>query len=109
MTITDFSLSVFSWWSPRLRLCVQGEMHGARMNERLPGRAEARERRWLRRQSVGRREVVTMKLLTRELERRFAAVGSQENVADPIVIAKFFNPIGAGTWFATEYDPEHRM
>jgi hypothetical protein len=25
-------------------------------------------------------------------------------VADPIVICKFFNPTGAGTWYATEYD-----
>jgi len=46
-----------------------------------------------------------MNLLTRELERRFAAVGSQQDVADPLVIAKFFNPAGAGTWLATEYDP----
>ncbi len=50
-----------------------------------------------------------MKLLTRELEERFAAVGSQQNVADSIVVAKFFNPVGEGTWFATEYDPDHRM
>ncbi|MBU0847057.1 DUF2958 domain-containing protein [Patescibacteria group bacterium] len=45
-----------------------------------------------------------MKLLTKELEKRFAEVGSQENEKDPIVIAKFFNPTGAGTWWATEYD-----
>jgi hypothetical protein len=50
-----------------------------------------------------------MKLLTKELLRRFAQVGRQENVADPLVIAKFFNPIGAGTWYATEYDPESQM
>ena len=47
-----------------------------------------------------------MKLLTKELEKRFAQVGSQENKRDPLVIAKFFNPSGAGTWYATEYDPE---
>lgn len=46
-----------------------------------------------------------MKLLTKELEARFAKVGSQENEKDPLVIAKFFNPTGAGTWYATEYDP----
>lgn len=47
-----------------------------------------------------------MKLMIRELERRFAKVGSQEHVADPIVIAEFFNPTGLGTWLAAEYDPE---
>lgn len=50
-----------------------------------------------------------MKLVTKQLENRFAKVGSQENDKDPIVIAKFFNPVGAGTWYATEYDPEERM
>jgi len=50
-----------------------------------------------------------MKLLTKKLERRFAKVGRQECVEDPIVICKFFNPVGAATWFATEYDPETRM
>jgi hypothetical protein len=47
----------------------------------------------------------TMKLLTKALEERFATVGSQAEVADPWIIAKFFNPCGAGTWYATEYDP----
>lgn len=50
-----------------------------------------------------------MKLLTKELLKRFTEVGSQETVADPIVIAKFFNPTGAGTWYATEYDPDTEM
>jgi len=50
-----------------------------------------------------------MKLLTKELEQRFASVGSQENVKDPLIIAKFFNPAGAGTWYATEYNPEERI
>jgi hypothetical protein len=49
-----------------------------------------------------------MKLMTKNLERRFAKVGSQENIKDPLIIAKFFNPAGAGTWYATEYDPEAR-
>jgi hypothetical protein len=47
-----------------------------------------------------------MKLLTKELLARFAKLGRQEDSADPIVVAKFFNPTGAGTWYATEYDPE---
>lgn len=50
-----------------------------------------------------------MQLLTKELLQRFNMIGKQENIADPIVIAKFFNPIGAGTWYATEYDPDEKM
>ena len=47
-----------------------------------------------------------MKLLTKELLERFKQVGSQERVKDPLIIAKYFNPTGAGTWYATEYDPD---
>jgi hypothetical protein len=47
-----------------------------------------------------------MRLMTGELEKRFAEIGSQENSKNPIVVAKFFNPAGAGTWYATEYDPK---
>lgn len=50
-----------------------------------------------------------MKLMTKKLEKRFAEVGRQEDVEDPIVVAKFFNPTGAGTWFATEYDPKQKL
>ena len=50
-----------------------------------------------------------MQLITKQLEDRFAKVGSQENNSDPIVIAKFFNPSGAGTWYATEYNPEEKI
>ena len=50
-----------------------------------------------------------MKLLTKELEERFATVGSQATAADPLIIAKFFNPWGAGTWYATEYNPETKL
>ena len=50
-----------------------------------------------------------MRLMTDELEKRFAEVGSQEYVKDPVIIAKFFNPQGAGTWYATEYDPNVKM
>jgi len=45
-----------------------------------------------------------MRLMTTELEKRFAKVGSQENISDPVIITKFFNPMGSGTWYATEYD-----
>ena len=50
-----------------------------------------------------------MQLLTKGILERFAKVGRQEEVVDPIVIAKFFNPAGAGTWYATEYDPEEKI
>ena len=50
-----------------------------------------------------------MRLMTKELEKRFSKVGSQEKVKDPVIIAKFFNPQGAGTWYATEYDPKDKM
>lgn len=47
-----------------------------------------------------------MKLITKNIEKRFREIGSQENEPDPIVVAKFFSPSGAGTWYATEYDKE---
>ena len=50
-----------------------------------------------------------MKLMTKALEKRFAQVGSQEDVKDPLIIAKYFNPTGRGTWYATEYDPKTRI
>lgn len=50
-----------------------------------------------------------MKLLTKALESRFEQVGKQEHVKDPLVIVKFFNPYGSGTWYATEFDPENRI
>ena len=50
-----------------------------------------------------------MELITKELKKRFAEVGSQEDVKDPLVIAKLFNPAGAGTWYATEYDPDRKV
>lgn len=50
-----------------------------------------------------------MKLLTKQLEKRFAQVGEQRETEDPLVIAKFFNPYGGGTWYAVSYDPEYRL
>jgi len=52
---------------------------------------------------------LNMKLLTETIKKRFKTVGSQDNTADPLVIAKFFNPTGQGTWLATEYDAESRL
>jgi len=47
-----------------------------------------------------------MELITDQLKARFAEVGRQEEVKDPIVIAKFFAPSGEATWFATEHLPD---
>ena len=47
-----------------------------------------------------------MKLMTKELEKKFAKTGKQEGEKNPLVIAKFFNPTGAATWYGTEWDPE---
>jgi len=43
-----------------------------------------------------------VKLMTKEIENLFKKLGRQEKLDDPIVVAKFFNPTGAGTWYATE-------
>ncbi len=43
-----------------------------------------------------------MKLLTEEIIKNFEKVGRQEKSKDPLVIVKFLNPTGAGTWYATE-------
>ena len=50
-----------------------------------------------------------MKLLTKQIIKRFRQVGRQEEKKDPLVIVKFFNPQGAGTWYATEYSPRERL
>jgi hypothetical protein len=47
--------------------------------------------------------------MTKELEKRFAEVGSQAEVEDPVIVAKFFNPAGRGTWWATEYDATSKI
>ena len=49
-----------------------------------------------------------MKLLTKELTEQFNKIGHQKG-ADPLIVAKFFNPCGAGTWYATEYIPEEKL
>lgn len=46
-----------------------------------------------------------MKLMTKELEKLFEKypIGSQEGLGGQAkVIVKYFNPVGAGTWFITE-------
>ncbi len=52
-----------------------------------------------------------MKLLTKEILNNFKRQGSTDG-KDPSeikIIAKFFNPTGASTWYATEYNEDERM
>jgi len=50
-----------------------------------------------------------MMLLTKENLKDFKRVGRQEDKKDPLVVVKFFNPTGVGTWYATEYDEEQKI
>ena len=43
-----------------------------------------------------------MKLLTKEIIETLPALYSQENVSDPIVYVKYFDPTGSWTWYAIE-------
>lgn len=45
-------------------------------------------------------------LINQELKKEFAKKGSQEEVTDPMIIAKFFNPSGAETWYAIAFNEE---
>lgn len=49
-------------------------------------------------------ERVSMKLLTKQILNLLPPLYSQEDESDPMVYARFFNPYGAGTWLAIEYD-----
>lgn len=44
-----------------------------------------------------------MKLLTKAIENRFAKLGAQD-VENPTIICKLFNPTGEQTWYAISYD-----
>jgi len=52
-----------------------------------------------------------MKLITDEFEALFKdyPLYSQENVKDPLVICKLFDPCGSATWFLTEYDVKEKI
>lgn len=50
-----------------------------------------------------------MELITKELKARFAEIGDQSELDNPIVVAKFFDPTGSATWYATEYDEERNV
>lgn len=45
-------------------------------------------------------------LITPELLRRFADLGDQRDVDDPIIVAKYFTPDSSWTWYAASFDPQ---
>jgi hypothetical protein len=51
-----------------------------------------------------------MKIVTEEFELLFKdyPLYSQEQIKDPLVVAKLFDPAGSATWYLTEYDPEEK-
>ena len=52
-----------------------------------------------------------MKLLTKEILKKFPPIGGTEGVPvqEKVVIAKFFDPSGSWTWYAVEYDGEDQF
>jgi len=46
-----------------------------------------------------------MELLPKEIKETLPALYSQEEVKDPMVCVKFFDPIGSWTWFVLEGSP----
>jgi hypothetical protein len=51
-----------------------------------------------------------MKLLTKELETKLPALYENEEIGlDALAVVKFFNPVGAWTWYASEYDPKEKI
>ncbi len=52
-----------------------------------------------------------MKLLTKAIEEAFKKQGdtSEKDPNDVKIIVKFFNPMGQGTLYATEYNEEERI
>ena len=46
-------------------------------------------------------------LMPVELEEQFVALRAMNQASDnPLIIAKYFNPVWAQTWYMTEYNPE---
>lgn len=51
---------------------------------------------------------MAQKLLTKEILKKTPPLYAQEKLGeDAIAYAKFFNPLGAGTWYMSEYNPEN--
>ena len=49
-----------------------------------------------------------MKLITKELEERFAEIGVQSQNSDPIIVTNFFNKTRQLEWYVTEYNHKNQ-
>ena len=49
------------------------------------------------------------KFITKEIEKALPKLYSQEDVSDPMVVAKWFSPYSNWRWFAIEWDGEDRF
>ncbi len=49
-----------------------------------------------------------MKLITKELENRFAEIGVQSQNSDPIIVAKLFDKKKELEWYVFEYNPKNQ-
>lgn len=50
-----------------------------------------------------------MKLMTDQIKKALPELGSTQNQKDPIVQAKFFDPMGSWSWYAIEFDGEDQF
>ncbi len=50
-----------------------------------------------------------MELITSKLKERFKSIGRQSEESNPIIITKFFDPMGFGTWYVSEYEPDSKI
>jgi len=52
-----------------------------------------------------------MKLITKEIEKATPKLhaNDEKTAEETMVVAKFFNPYGAATWWMTEYDSEQKL
>ena len=50
-------------------------------------------------------------LFPKHVENTLPSLGSTDHVMaeESIAQVKFFNPVGGGTWYATEYDPKDKL
>ncbi len=48
-------------------------------------------------------------LIPEKIKEKLPALYSTDGEKDPMAYLKFFNPVGRGTWYLTEYDPEDNI
>jgi len=59
----------------------------------------------LREQARNQENLNPIILLPEILKEKMPALSSQDNELDPLVVCKFFDPVGSWTWYATEGSP----